>query len=80
MESKNQQRLTSERRLLAGFIINRFRGDPTLFQEGVRIIERRTGRPVLGVVPYATDLIIPQEDSVALDRRARPGHRDQRRR
>ena len=42
-----------ERRLLRGFIINKFRGDPTLFEAGVTIIERRTKRPVLGVVPYA---------------------------
>ena len=42
----------TERRLLRGFIINKFRGDPTLFESGVTIIERRTQRPVLGVVPY----------------------------
>jgi adenosylcobyric acid synthase len=58
-----------ERRLLAGFIINKFRGDPALFTEGERIIERRTRRPVLGVLPYAPDLAIPEEDSVALGRK-----------
>jgi adenosylcobyric acid synthase len=58
-----------ERRLLGGFIINKFRGDATLFQEGVRIIETRTRRPVLGLVPFARDLNLPQEDSVALDRK-----------
>lgn len=58
-----------ERRLLAGFIINKFRGDPALFAEGEKIIEKRTARPVLGVLPYAPDLVIPEEDSVALGRK-----------
>jgi adenosylcobyric acid synthase len=61
----------AERRLLAGFIINKFRGDPALFQEGERIIERRTRRPVLGVLPYAPDLALPEEDSVALGRKGK---------
>jgi adenosylcobyric acid synthase len=61
----------AERRLLGGFIINKFRGDPALFQEGERIIERRTRRPVLGVVPYAPYLAIPEEDSVALGRKGK---------
>jgi adenosylcobyric acid synthase len=63
----------SERRLLRGFIINKFRGDATLFEEGVAIIEARTKRPVLGVTPYATDLVLPEEDSVALGRKRRDG-------
>ena len=61
-----------ERRMLKGFIINKFRGDPALFEEGVAIIEKRTKRPVLGVVPYAGDLVLPEEDSVALARKRRP--------
>jgi adenosylcobyric acid synthase len=62
-----------ERRLLAGFIINKFRGDPELFREGVHIIQDRTRRPVLGVVPYVPDLALPEEDSVALSRKRRGG-------
>jgi adenosylcobyric acid synthase len=63
----------SERRMLRGFIINKFRGDAALFEEGVTIIERRTKRPVLGVVPYAKDLVLPEEDSVALSRKRSAG-------
>jgi len=58
-----------ERRLLQGFIINKFRGDPALFEPGVGIIEARTRRPVLGVMPYVPDLALPEEDSVALGRK-----------
>ncbi len=58
----------SERRLVRGLLVNRFRGDPGLFASGVRILERRSGLAVLGVLPYADDLAVPAEDSLALDR------------
>lgn len=61
----------SERLRLQGFVINKFRGDPELFREGVEIIRRRTGRPVLGVLPFLPDLALPEEDSVALARKRR---------
>lgn len=57
-----------ERRLIKGLIVNKFRGDPSLFEEGVKILEERSGLPVLGVVPYFDHIILPQEDSVALSR------------
>jgi len=67
-----------ERALIQGFIINRFRGDLALLEPGLRMIEARAGIPVLGVVPYVTDLGIAEEDAVALERRgpARPGALD----
>ncbi len=58
-----------ERQLLQGFIINKFRGDRSLFDQGVQIIEQRTKKRVVGVVPFIPDLRLPQEDSVALDRK-----------
>ena len=53
-----------ERALLKGFLINKFRGDPKLFDSGIRIIEERTGRPVFGLVPFYHDILIDPEDSV----------------
>jgi adenosylcobyric acid synthase len=57
-----------ERRLLAGVIINRFRGDPSLLAPGIAAVEARTGVPVLGVLPWL-DLKLPEEDSVGLMRK-----------
>jgi adenosylcobyric acid synthase len=59
---------TAERRLVRGLLVNRFRGDPALFASGVRILRRRSGLPVLGVLPYAHNLAVPAEDSVGLER------------
>jgi adenosylcobyric acid synthase len=60
-----------ERELIKGFIINKFRGDPSLLNSGIEFIEARTERPVLGLVHYFTDIHIPEEDSVALDLKMR---------
>lgn len=55
------------RRLIKGIIINKFRGDERLFDDGRRIIEEITGVPVIGVIPYFRDIFVEQEDAVVLD-------------
>ena len=63
-----------DRAMVAAFLINKFRGDVSLFDEGLGIIERHTGWPSLGVVPWLTDAArLPAEDSVALERMASGG-------
>ncbi len=56
-----------EQEILKGFIVNKFRGDISLFEDGIQIIEERSDVPVFGVVPYLHDLYIPEEDAVALE-------------
>ncbi len=57
----------SEQARVQGFIINRFRGDLALLQPGLDWLEARTGKPVIGVLPYVLDLHLEAEDG--LDRR-----------
>lgn len=60
-----------ERALFRGFLINKFRGDRSLFDEGRALLEQKTGAPCLGVFPYAEDLRVDAEDSLALERPSR---------
>ena len=57
----------SERALLAGYVVNKFRGDPALFAGGIAALAERTGLCCLGVVPHFADAaLLPAEDSLAL--------------
>jgi adenosylcobyric acid synthase len=54
----------SEQRRIKGFVINRFRGDISLLQSGLDWLEKETGKPVLGVLPYVHDLHLEAEDAI----------------
>ena len=55
----------AEQARVKGFVINRFRGDIALLEPGLRWLEERTGKPVLGVVPYLHGLFLDAEDAIA---------------
>ena len=63
---------SSERRRVKGLIINKFRGDPALLDGGLKIIEQHTGVPILGVLPHAGNLEIPEEDGAGLKAGTKP--------
>jgi adenosylcobyric acid synthase len=54
--------------LIRGFVINKFRGAPELLASGLDMLTERTGRPVLGVLPWLDGLWLDAEDSLALER------------
>ncbi|MDP1652557.1 MAG: cobyric acid synthase [Rhodocyclaceae bacterium] len=56
---------TSERARIQGLVVNRFRGDIGLLQPGLDWLEQRTGKPVLGVLPYLHGLFLDAEDALA---------------
>lgn len=60
-----------ERELFLGFAINKFHGEVALFDDGVEILESRTGKRCFGVFPFAGDIHLDAEDSLALDLRPR---------
>lgn len=65
---------SNERALIKGIIINKFRGDIRLFEDGKKILEDITGIPVVAVVPHFRDIYIEDEDSVVIDIKQK--HRD----
>lgn len=62
----------SEKAMIRGIIINRFRGDAAILQPGLDFIVERTGIPIIGVLPWLRDLNLPAEDSMALNRLSQP--------
>ncbi|WP_281885245.1 cobyric acid synthase [Paenibacillus sp. YYML68] len=62
-----------ERDRVKGFIINKFRGDVTLLKPGLDWLEAKTGKPVLGVIPYLPELGLEDEDSASLERKLSAG-------
>lgn len=69
-----------ERALVQGLLVNKFRGDASLFDAGRTMLEQRGGVPVLGVIPWVRDLNLPDEDAEVLTRAshsaAQPGEID----
>jgi len=60
--------------MIRGFIVNRFRGDPALFDSGMQFVAERTGWPALGLVPHFPDAArLPAEDGLGLRREGRKG-------
>ena len=66
-----------DRKRIKGIIINKFRGDMRLFDEGRRMLEGICSIPVLGVIPYYKDIYIDEEDSVALEQKRKQLAEDQ---
>jgi adenosylcobyric acid synthase len=61
----------SERARVKGFVINRFRGDMSLLESGITWLEERTGKPVLGVLPYLHGLYLDAEDALPRSKEAK---------
>ncbi|TKC14846.1 cobyric acid synthase [Robertmurraya kyonggiensis] len=55
-----------ERKRVKGILINKFRGDVTLFENGIKWLEEKTGIPVLGVLPFVENHMIDGEDSLSI--------------
>ncbi len=66
----------SERSLIKGIVINKFRGDKELLRSGVEWLEQHTGIPVLGIIPWS-DNILPAEDSLDLFERRKTQYRSE---
>jgi adenosylcobyric acid synthase len=71
--------LGRDKRHIKGFIINKFRGDMEILRPGLEMIRQKTGRHVIGVLPYISDMGLPEEDGLSLRQGSgRGGHWDVR--
>lgn len=61
----------SEQDRIVGFVINRFRGDISLLEPGLRWLEEKTGKPVLAVIPYLHGLMLDAEDAISVQQEAK---------
>lgn len=55
------------RKLVKGFIINKFRGDKTILGSAISTVEKTTNKPVLGIIPFIENMLLPNEDSLGID-------------
>ncbi len=60
--------LGRQSRFIKAFIINKFRGDMEILKPGLQMIKDKTGRPVIGVLPYIKDIGLPEEDGLVLEK------------
>jgi adenosylcobyric acid synthase len=56
-----------ERELVKALVVNKFRGDMSLFKDGIQLLEEKAQLPVLGTIPFVKDLNLPDEDAATLD-------------
>lgn len=63
----------ADQRLISGFLVNKFRGDPALLEPGLRQLQDLTGRPTYGVIPHLEDLWMDTEDSLSVQAGQRLG-------
>ena len=54
----------ADQALIAGFIVNKFRGEPALLQPGLEMLEKLTGRPIFGVLPFTDGIGVDAEDAI----------------
>lgn len=68
--------LEEEKKLIKGFLINKFRGDASLLDPAVDFVKNKTGVPTLGIIPWLRDINIPDEDSVEFKKSVGKGSYD----
>jgi len=78
-DSRFNTGMRSDAHYIKAFIINKFRGDIEILRPGLRMIEVRTGRPVIGVIPYHYDLGLHEEDGLPLEKGSRFNIQDSKR-
>jgi adenosylcobyric acid synthase len=61
-----------EKDLICGFVINKFRGDKKILDPGLDFLEKKSGKKVLGVIPYLKDCEVAEEDTIALEKLSGP--------